>query len=489
MDDLETIIQNIKTNHTSKQIGFVSGIFNILHVGHLRMLKFAREHCDILIVNIHNDDTPGCVSSSSERIENIRALDFIDYCFCSSKKVTEVLEQLRPDIVFKGQEHYDRYNEEASVIENIGGKIIFSSGSSSHYSDEILDRRELKLNEDRGHKFRKRHNIEFDQIEKIMKKFNELKVVVIGDLIVDDYITVDPMGLSREEPVVVFSKTKSQLFLGGAGIVASHAASLGADVNFFSVVGDDKTASFARQKLSEYNVKSFLYTDESRSTTVKQKYKSKGKTVFRINDVNSHFIDDSCVEAILDQIKSSIEDTDAIIFSDFNYGCLPQKLIDAVTLIATKNDVHLFSDSQISSQQGNIARFKNTLLTTPTEYEIRASFGDSESGLVVLANKLIEKSKPENVLITLGSDGLLVHSPNVSDKSELQTDRIPALSPSSVDTSGCGDVLLVGTALSLCAGANIWVSAYVGSLCAAKHVNLMGNLPIEKISILRENQR
>jgi len=483
MNDLEYIIKNIRAGKAPKQVGFVSGIFNTLHIGHLRMLKFARANCDILVVNVFPDDFPGSVSAASERIESIRALEFVDYSFCSSKTLQEILEQLRPDIVFKGQEHSDRFNEEASVLEKIGGKIVFSSGSSSHYSDEVLDRKKTPKADEIGQEFRERHNIEIGEIREIINKFDKLKITVIGDVIVDDYILVDPIGLSREEPVVVFSKNKSQLFLGGAGIVAAHAASLGADVKFYSVVGDDETADFARQKLQDFKVNYSLFSDESRSTTLKQKFKSKGKTVFRINEVNSHFINDLCIEKILYDIHNSIDETDAIIFSDFNYGCLPQKLVDSVTEIALNHNVSLFSDSQISSQQGDIARFKNTLLTTPTEHEIRASLGDSESGLVTLANKLIEKNNTKNVIITLGSEGLLIHSPNALEKGELQTDKIPALSHSSVDTAGCGDVFLVGTALSMCVGANIWLSAYIGSLCASKHANLIGNLPINKSSI------
>ncbi|MFX0591110.1 hypothetical protein ACOARS_13425, partial [Glaesserella parasuis] len=86
-----------------------------------------------------------------------------------------------------------------------------------------------------------------------VEKFKGLRVAVLGDLIVDEYVSCEALGMSQEDPTLVVTPIMQERFIGGAGIVASHACKLGAQVNYFSVAGKDAAADFAREKLSEYH--------------------------------------------------------------------------------------------------------------------------------------------------------------------------------------------------------------------------------------------
>jgi sugar/nucleoside kinase (ribokinase family) len=117
------------------------------------------------------------------------------------------------------------------------------------------------------------------------------------------------------------------------------------------------------------------------------------------------------------------------------------------------------------------------LLITPTEHEARLAVRDSNSGLVVLADTLKRNANADHVFITLGSEGVLAHSPENSQSGVL-TDQLPALNSSAKDVSGAGDCMLTAASMALVIGANIWESAFLGSVAAACQVSRVGNLPL-----------
>jgi len=173
------------------------------------------------------------------------------------------------------------------------------------------------------------------------------------------------------------------------------------------------------------------------------------------------------------------------VFSDFNYGCLPQPVVDKVTAMAKARGVMTAADSQSSSQIGNIARFRGMDLLTPTEHEARISTRDMEAGLVVLAEELRRQASAHNVLLKMGEEGLLIHAGDDPGHT-WETDRIAALNAAPRDVAGAGDSLLIAAALTLASGGNIWEAACLGSLAAAVQVGRIGNTPLRSDDLLRE---
>ncbi len=120
----------------------------------------------------------------------------------------------------------------------------------------------------------------------LVKRFGDIRVCVIGDLIIDEYITCQPLGMSQEDPTIVVTPINSTLFLGGAGIVAAHGAGLGAAVDLISISGSDGTRDFAAEALAAAGVTAHLLADSSRPTTLKQRFRSKGKTLLRVSHLH-----------------------------------------------------------------------------------------------------------------------------------------------------------------------------------------------------------
>ena len=217
--------------------------------------------------------------------------------------------------------------------------------------------------------------------------------------------------------------------------------------------------------------------DDKRPTTYKKRYRAQGRTLLRVNSFSEVEISDSIQKQIIDKLQKEIADTDLIIFSDFNYGILPQKQIDQITKLANSHGVFIAADSQTSSQTGDVSKFKNVNLVTPTEHEVRVALRDTSSGIAKLTGDLSKKSICENIIVTLGGEGIFIQNSG-EKKGAPQTGRLPAFSQAAIDPAGAGDAFLVSAALALAAGGSIWTASWLGSIAAAIQVERLGNIPI-----------
>jgi rfaE bifunctional protein kinase chain/domain len=468
------------------RIAFVSGNFNVVHPGHLRLLQFAAECADFLVVGVNPDGTPGARLPQQMRLENVKAISMVKYSLLLTERPEDFIARLRPNVVVKGKEYEGQHNAEQRVVDGYGGKLLFSSGEVRFSSLELLHREYSDLNLSTINKpldYPEQHGFGLNELKKHLRSFNGLRVVVVGDLIVDDYIECDPLGMSQEDPTLVVTPLETTRFVGGAGIVAAHASRLGAEVNYVTVAGSDEAAWFASSKLQEYGVRSTIVSDASRPTTLKQRFRAAGKTLLRVSHLRQHDIEPDIAEKIFDAIEPHLADASLLVFSDFNYGCLPQPLVNRIVEVAQRHGTTMVADSQASSQLSDVSRFNGMKLITPTEREARLALRDFNSGLAVIATELRKKAKAENVVITLGSEGLLIHARNAV---EWMDDRLPALNTTPKDTAGAGDSFLACASMALCTGADIWQSVYLGALAAACQVGRIGNMPLAQTELIAE---
>ena len=468
---------------------FVSGNFNVLHPGHLRLLRFASECGDKLIVGVYSDRISGKAAHVSEdlRLEGVKSNSWVHKVILIDKLVAEVIDEIRPDVVVKGKEHQNRVNPEEEALKSYGGKLLFSSGETTFSSLELLHKefsqstyKDITLPTE----YMSRHSINIEKLGGLIRSFSSLRVCVIGDLIIDEYITCEPLGMSQEDPTIVVTPIDTTRFIGGAGIVAAHASGLGSQVEFVTVLGSDEAGIYGQNALNLAGVNAHCIVDESRPTTVKQRFRSKGKSLLRVSHLHQDAINTALQEKVFKIVNSVIKNIDLLVFSDFNYGCLPQNLVEKLTKLAKVNNVMLVADSQSSSQIGDISRFEGFDLITPTEREARISAKNNEDGLVILAEKLKQQSLAHNIFLKIGEEGLLIHSG--AESTRYYTDRINALNSAPRDVAGAGDSLLISGALTLASGGDIWEAAIIGSLAAAIQVGRVGNTQLQTSELLKE---
>ena len=478
-------LEAIKLIRHKKRIVFVSGNFNILHPGHLRLLRFARECGDFLVVGVLCQASPGTFLPEELRLESVQSINWVNYAFLLHDPPEQFVEALQPAIVVKGKEHEYLHNTEAEIVARYGGKLLFSSGDLTFSSVDLMRREWSEFNPStiRTPKdYLARHSITADAAIETLKGMEGLRVCVIGDIIVDEYITCDPIGMSQEDPTIVVVPIHHEKFVGGAGIVAAHAKGLGAQVRFFSVVGADETARYVCEIIKSYEIESHTHEDDSRPTTLKQRFRAGNKTLLRVSHLRQHEINSELREMLANDIISALDETDLVVFADFSYGMLPQPLVDRIVSECVKRGVMMAADSQSSSQVGDIGRFHGMTLVTPTEREARLATQNFDAGLVVLAAKLKYRASTENVVITLGSEGVLIHP----DSGDWPTDRLPALNMAPKDVAGAGDSFLITASMTLARGGNIWMAAYLGSLAAACQVGRVGNIPLTRNELIAE---
>jgi rfaE bifunctional protein kinase chain/domain len=469
-----------------RRVVFVSGNFNIVHPGHLRLLQFAAECGDFLAVGV-NSHGSGITVPAEMRLEGVRAIGIVNHALLLSEKPESFIAKLKPEIVVKGKEFEDLANVEKAVVDSYGGHLMFGSGEVRFSSLDLLQRELLETNFSSIQKpvdFPKRHGFRASDLVTLMEKFKGMRVVVVGDLIVDEYVTCDPLGMSQEDPTIVVTPIKQDRFVGGAGIVAAHARGLGAEVSYFGVVGHDATAQFAQETLSQFKVKTRFFTDDSRPTTLKTRYRATGKTLLRVSQLRQHDISHELAERLCAEVTLAAGNCDLLIFSDFNYGCLPQFVVEHIVPECKHRNVVMVADSQASSQLGDVSRFRGMRLLAPTEYEARLATRDFTSGLAVLAEQVRAKADAEHVFVTLGAEGLLIHAH--SPGGVYVTDQLPAFNQAPKDVAGAGDSLLTCASMALVSGADIWKSAYLGCVAAACQVGRVGNFPLSADELVTE---
>ena len=461
----------------SKKTIFISGNFYILHPGIIRFIDYSAKLGDHLIIGIFNNSINDYNFTLHDRIDALNKLNIKKEIIIINDNLDSIILDIKPDIIVKGNEYRNKKNIEEDLINQYGGKLIFSSGSSFSSSSlfDIIQKTDISI--DKANDYCNRHLIDKLKVKDVVSKFRDLNILVIGDLIIDEYIDCSAIGMSREDPSVVFAEKDKKNFIGGAGIVSLHAASLGANVSYIYIKGNDNWNDYANKAFKNYNVKTYS-VDDDRPTVHKKRYICENKTLFKLNTFDDRFIDQNIENQIIKIFSTIKKDIDLVIFSDFNYGLLTQSLIDSIILMSHENNIKVVSDCQSSSQNGNIGKYKNTFLSTPTEYEARYSMNNFDKGIESVMESFVKFTNVNHLIMKLGKEGCLISSYDPK-KNRLLSDQLPALNSNPIDISGAGDSLFITCSMSLALGENIWTSAFLGSVAAGIQVSRLGNIPLK----------
>ncbi len=462
----------------------VYGNFKNLHTGHFRLLKFASGLGTKLKVGVHVDSLS--TLESELKFDIFSQLNFINEVILYTN-VEQLIRSVKPDLVVKGREFEGQDNKEIEVINEIGAKLIFSSGDF-YLNEADFTRKENSNHVEINRKFQDylamRKDFNRDSILDLVQGFKNLKVCVVGDVIVDKYVNCRAVGLSQEDSSVVYTPIEEINYLGGAGIVAAHCSKLGAQTTFVSITGSDESSHWAEMQLTESGVSSKFISDDSRPTTIKLRYRMDGRVLFRLTHYQNSPIQQETRIRVSNLLSEMIDEFDLLIFSDFSYGVLDQQLATELLKKAKENSVFTSADSQSSSQIGSLSKFQGCDLVTPTEKEARLELRNELDGLSVVASRLRERIAARHIMLKLGPDGVLIDG-DENDLNPSLIQKIPAFNPQPIDVSGAGDSLLAASSMCLAQQSKPLEAAVVGSLVAALQVSREGNRPISAQELLQ----
>ena len=487
---MNTIIINDKNESNFIGCTLTFGHFSTIHPGHIRYLSNAKEKGGKLVIALIGEEIQSeflkYKYTQEERAYSLKILNIANaILLLKSDDLTNGINKLKPKNLFLGSEFRNSKKEEIinsiKLMKNNKGKVFFDSGNITYSSSYLLEDSEKSLKEKRISLFsRSLKKLKIKKLDLLnsLKKLHKGRVLVIGDTIIDQYINSEPLGISAEAPVIVVKEINKKNFIGGAAIVASHIKSLGSECNYISVIGIDKINNFLKKKLTLQNINFELIEDEDRPTTLKKRYIVDNQKIFRVSKLDDRLIQNDIEDEIIKLIKKSVNQIDAIVVSDFNYGVITPKIIQEITLIAKKFNIILIGDVQCSSQIGYVTKLQNFDLICANEKEARISLNDHTSGLEVLCKNLINKTNVKNLIVKLGAKGIILYK---TDKNhDIISQPLPALSTRAIDTAGAGDSLLSIMACGLSSGLPIEIASALSCLVTSLAVEKMGNVPISK---------
>jgi rfaE bifunctional protein kinase chain/domain len=462
------------------------GVFDVVHPGHVRHLLFAKSKAPILIASLTADvfinkgENRPHVPQDLRAI-NLAAFEFVDYVIVDqSPTPINNLQIIQPDIYAKGYEYTagsdvpPKTQEEINAINAYGGEIIFTPGDIVYSSTNLLSLAPPTLKIEKLMMLLSRSNVTFADLYSTLEKFEGKKIHVVGDTIVDSYTQCAMIGGQTKTPTMSVQFESRKDFVGGAGIVAEHLKSAGAQVTFSSVVGDDDLGKLVKSKLAESKIIDKVIVDKHRPTVNKNAIVVGGYRLLKVDTLDNSSISDEILNKLVAEISST--KSDALIFSDFRHGIFNRRTLDKI-IGAIPAKVFKVADSQVASRWGNILDFQNFDLITPNEREARFSLADQDSGIRALASRLYDGCNSKLLILKLGDRGILA----CLDENHESLDSFAVLDSfveNLIDPVGAGDALLAYSTLSMLVTNNPIISSIIGNFAAACECEHDGNVPI-----------
>ncbi|MCX7697901.1 MAG: D-glycero-beta-D-manno-heptose-7-phosphate kinase [Candidatus Goldbacteria bacterium] len=301
--------------------------------------------------------------------------------------------------------------------------------------------------------------------KKIVNKFKNKKILVIGDLMIDEYVWGKVSRISPEAPIPVVDVEKEEFKPGGAANVILNLTSLGAKVYSAGVVGDDAGAHKLLNylKKNKVNIASIII-DKKRPTTIKTRVIAHSQQVVRIDKEKRIPVSTEIINKVINRIEKIIKEVDAVIFSDYGKGVITEKLVDFVVQNANTKIIN------VDPKPKNIRIFKNVTLISPNKKEAQDATGihiENEKDIDRAAEELKKITNSKVILLTRGEEGMTLFYEN-------EKHHIPAVAREVYDVTGAGDTVISVMTLALTTGASFKDSAYLANIAAGKVVAEIG---------------
>ncbi len=490
INDLVKIRQKIK-----KKYVLCHGVFDIVHPGHLHHLAYAKSKANYLIASVTSDKfiNKGIYRPhvpEKLRALNLAMLEIVDYVVINNEKESlNILSKLKPDFYAKGFE-YSRNNrpietdKEKKIIKSYGGKFLFTPGDIVYSSSKFINSHPPDIGKQKLKNLINEENIIFKNLIKDFEKFKNLKIHVVGDIIVDTLLKTELIGGQTKTPTLSVLKKEEIDFVGGAGVVAKHLKAAGSKVIISSIIGDDKLGNFVLKDLKKNKIKCNLLIDKNRPTTNKKAVICENHRMLKIDNLDNSPIDQTQILKLCNIIKK--EKADCVIFSDFRHGIFHKDSVQKLSK-SIKKGTFKVADSQVASRWGNIGEFKNFDLLTPNEKEARFALGDQDSTVNALTQFLWDNTNYKYIILKLGKKGIFsVDRLNKKNPNQNKAYSIDSFVSKLIDPVGSGDALLAYAALSLIISKKLSLASIIGSVAAACECEKNGNIPISKREVLKK---
>ncbi|MBU1230480.1 MAG: adenylyltransferase/cytidyltransferase family protein [Proteobacteria bacterium] len=466
-----------------KRLVLAHGCFDLLHIGHIRYLRQARALGDVLMVTIspdrYVDKGPHRPAfDESLRAEAMASLDCVDFVAINEfPTAEETLRLLRPHVYVKGSDFKDAQSDptgklqaEERVANEVGAVMTFTQEvvfSSSNLINRFLSTFPEEVQQYLN-VFRMRYT-EADVV-KVLDDMKRLKVLVLGDTILDDYHYGTVIGSSSKEPVLAIKHNSSDLFAGGVLAVANHLSSYVSKVRLFSVMGEmGDREGFIRESLAP-GVAPYFAVHKGAPTIEKRRY-VEGYTLNKLIEI--YHMDDSGLPAdddaaFVHALAREIGDYDVVIAADFGHGTI------SPTMRRMLEHKAKFLAVNTQANAGNrgfhtISRYERADYVSLAEPEMRLDDRDITGPLSPLMERAAARLNCKALAVTRGKRGCTIFTPGRGFV------EVPAFAPKVVDRIGSGDAFFAISALAAALGVPGEIMALLGNAVGGLAVGVIGN--------------
>jgi cytidyltransferase-like protein len=482
LDELASILDDERA--AGRSVVQCHGVFDLLHIGHIRHFAEAATLGDCLVVTItpdrHVNKGPGRpVFSEDLRAEAVASLDSVKYVAINCwPQATEAITRLRPRVYVKGSDYRDAEKDvtggialEEQAVRAVGGRIAFTDGitfSSSALLNRHMAARPAELSQYLDH-FTARYG-DGDVVRKYLDGAAALRVLVVGETIIDDYHYCETMGKSGKEPILAARYVSSERFAGGVLAVANHLSSFAGRVQLLTGLGaQDSHEEFVRERLDARVEPTFLTLPDA-PTIVKRRYVETYplQKLFEVYVMGERHGGNGHSEALCERLEALMPECDLVLVTDYGHGLLgPQEL----ELLCAKAPFLAVNTQVNAANHGfnTVSKYKCADFVSVSENEIKLDARSTRRDLRDIVLERCEQMHCDRMIVTQGKQGSLCYS---RDEGFVQ---VPALASHVVDRVGAGDAVFAITSLCAAQKAPMEVVGVIGNAVGAQAVMIVGN--------------
>lgn len=473
------------------------GVFDLLHIGHIKHFQAAKSYGDVLVVTITPDrfinKGPGRPRFTEKlRAEAIAALECVDFVIINQwPTAVEAIGLIKPVFYAKGDEYQNDGNditgkiiEEKEAIQNIGGKIIFThepTFSSSSILNEFFSPFSREVT-DYLSAFKRKYS--FQDIYQYVEKAKTLKILLVGETIIDDYRFTDVIGKAGKEPTLVAKYKYREIYAGGILAIANHLSDFCQEVNCLTYLGEKGEYSDVIKNSLKRNVKITPIYKKNSPTIVKRRYLDEylKQKLFEEYEINDDFLENDQRDEFMAHLDKSLKEYDLVIVADYGHGLLDDKSIKYLT----NNAKFLAVNTQANAGNNGfnfISKYERADYVVIASRELQLNFRQKHLTLHEQMKRLMHEHDYQCAMVTSGKSGA-----DICKKGE-NIVNIPTFATNIVDRIGAGDAVLSISSLFAYQNAPSDLIAFIGNIAGTQAVNIMGNKnAIDRVGFLKNIQ-
>lgn len=471
------------------------GVFDVLHAGHIKHFNSAKRKGDILLVTVTPDDYVNKgpnrpIFGIDTRMACIAALDCVDYvCASNSPDAIPAIKILKPNIYCKGKDYIKnamditgKIKKEKDAIRKVGGKIFYTQ-DELYSSSRIINHLGFNMSSSQKKyidKLKLSKNFKGkNTITESLDLFKRQNVLVIGELIIDEYIYTEALGKSGKEPVLVLRDLYTEKYLGGVAAIAKNLFSFCKKIKILSYIGEKKEhEKFINQNIPKKIIKQFILKKNS-TTIVKRRFVDNvnRNKILGIHSINDHPLDTKQKNYFKKIVNKDLKKYDLVIVSDYGHGLISNEIAKVIL----KKSKFVAVNAQLNAANTGyhtISKYVGADLIIINENEMRHELRNKIDSVDKLIKVLGKKLKSKYLAVTSGNQGSRIFS-----RATKKIHHCPAFADKVTDKIGTGDTMLALLAISIFKKINIKFSMFLSALGAAENIKHMAN----SVSIKKNN--